>query len=419
MQANATWSTSDDDEDNSYIENNPRRAKRRKTNTGKAAAARQRVTRTSTTISTLLDLFQHLPVICSAPETGNDGGNGDENENLGGGEKVYDGFESTMAGFLQEYLEARHGLWTSSSDTVLPDDDKGGGGGELLRPLSRFEIERILALEKRLVGRVAFSSEWIVLRKLHLQQERWRAGIRASPSLDFGPPVALTPLDVPPSTPIPQAVFDALRVIQTTQYEHSFAARIYGHKPQVTPGLIAVDWESHAPWTSLMDDIHAHYSFAHPEGEPTERQRLPITYVSLQPSHLRQVHDLLARVFWEGIDVSDALHYAPERCTVIAMYGHLVVGAALLSSPQETYITYLAVKAGWESAQIATTMLYHLIALHPHRDITLHVSANNPAMLLYNRFGFKAEEFIAGFYEAYLDTHSRASKNAFRLRLRR
>ena len=143
---------------------------------------------------------------------------------------------------------------------------------------------------------------------------------------------------------------------------------------------------------------------------------------------------------------------------MIAMYGHLVVGAAFLSSPQEAYITYLAVRAGWENAQIATyvafslshdnsdsprtprTMLYHLIALHPHRDITLHVSANSPAMvrvlvrvcphvdtddgdvhrqLLYNRFGFKAEEFIAGFYEAYLDTHSRASMNAFRLRLRR
>jgi hypothetical protein len=39
--------------------------------------------------------------------------------------------------------------------------------------------------------------------------------------------------------------------------------------------------------------------------------------------------------------------------------------------------------------------------------------------LLYNRFGFKAEGFIAGFYEDYLDEAARASKNAFRLRLRR
>jgi hypothetical protein len=38
--------------------------------------------------------------------------------------------------------------------------------------------------------------------------------------------------------------------------------------------------------------------------------------------------------------------------------------------------------------------------------------------LLYNRFGFKAEEFIVDFYEDYLDPQSRMSKNAFRLRLR-
>ena len=37
----------------------------------------------------------------------------------------------------------------------------------------------------------------------------------------------------------------------------------------------------------------------------------------------------------------------------------------------------------------------------------------------YNRFGFKAEEFIVGFYEDYLDPNSTQSKNAFRLRLRR
>lgn len=83
-------------------------------------------------------------------------------------------------------------------------------------------------------------------------------------------------------------------------------------------------------------------------------------------------------------------------------------------------------------------MLYHLISLNPGKDITLHVSTNNPAMvsflglsldcntnydfswqLLYNRFGFKAEGFVAGFYDKYLDSQSRLSKNAFLLRLRR
>ncbi|KAI0675684.1 hypothetical protein C8Q78DRAFT_1066396 [Trametes maxima] len=169
----------------------------------------------------------------------------------------------------------------------------------------------------------------------------------------------------------------------------------------------------------LMDDIREHYALAHPGREQPIESNAPITYCSLQPRHLPQIHDLLSRAFWDGIDVSDSLEYSPEKCTIVATYKQLVVGAAFLSSPQETYITYLAVRAGWDNSQIATSMLYHLITLNPHKDITLHVSITNPAMLLYNRFGFKAEEFIVGFYEDYLDPNSPQSKNAFRLRLRR
>ena len=51
--------------------------------------------------------------------------------------------------------------------------------------------------------------------------------------------------------------------------------------------------------------------------------------------------------------VSDSLEYQPERATVVATYKKLVVGIAIMSSPQETYITYLAVKAGWDKAQIS------------------------------------------------------------------
>jgi hypothetical protein len=52
--------------------------------------------------------------------------------------------------------------------------------------------------------------------------------------------------------------------------------------------------------------------------------------------------------------VSDLLQSSSERCSVIAMYGKIVIGAALLSSPQEGYITYLAVRAGWHNSQVAT-----------------------------------------------------------------
>jgi hypothetical protein len=62
------------------------------------------------------------------------------------------------------------------------------------------------------------------------------------------------------------------------------------------------------------------------------------------------------------IAVSDSLIWEPEKCTVVAMYKKLVVGIALLSEPQHTYVTYMAVKAGWENAHIATYV--QLIFLH-------------------------------------------------------
>ncbi|KAG2358951.1 hypothetical protein BDR07DRAFT_1472936 [Suillus spraguei] len=140
----------------------------------------------------------------------------------------------------------------------------------------------------------------------------------------------------------------------------------------------------------LMADVREHYSYAHPASFQSHEVSVPIRYVSagVPPS-----------------TVSDLLQSSSERCSVIAIYGKIVI---------EAYITYLAVRAGWHNSQVATTMLYHLIMLNPHRDITLHVAANNPAMVR-----FTSEEFITGFYEDYLDSQSRASMNAFRLRLRR
>lgn len=52
------------------------------------------------------------------------------------------------------------------------------------------------------------------------------------------------------------------------------------------------------------------------------------------------------------------------------------------------------------------------------RDITLHVSPNNPAMILYQKFGFKIEEFVQNFYVNYISPESGMSRHAFLLRLR-
>ena len=53
------------------------------------------------------------------------------------------------------------------------------------------------------------------------------------------------------------------------------------------------------------------------------------------------------------------------------------------------------------------------------KDVTLHVSASNPAMMLYQKFGFKAEQFIVGFYDKYFAAESNECRNAFFLRLQR
>jgi ribosomal protein S18 acetylase RimI-like enzyme len=53
------------------------------------------------------------------------------------------------------------------------------------------------------------------------------------------------------------------------------------------------------------------------------------------------------------------------------------------------------------------------------KDVTLHVSATNAAMSLYNKFGFKVQEFVVDFYDKYLPADSTQCKNAFFMRLTR
>ncbi|KAJ7065351.1 hypothetical protein C8F01DRAFT_1125334 [Mycena amicta] len=317
--------------------------------------------------------------------------------------------EDSINTILPELLHERAALQAKQSQI--------DAHGQTLRPLTRSD-------ESSLITATANGGPWMVsqsiaIRKLKVAQERRRAAY-PEPNIPTSPP---SYVEMPPpsasTSEQTHAVIRALELITTTPYHNSFLSRLRGSLAGVDPpGLVSVDWETVAPWMSLMSDIREHFTVAHPERDVPLSTVSPITYTALQPWHLDQVHDLLDRAFWSGIDVRDSLDYSPERCTIIATYGRLVVGVAIMSSPRETYITYLTVRAGWDNAHIATTMLYHLIRLNPHQDITLHVSANNSAMLLYNRFGFKAEGFVAGFYESYLDPHSRASKNAFRLRLR-
>ncbi|TDL24096.1 hypothetical protein BD410DRAFT_786791 [Rickenella mellea] len=322
-------------------------------------------------------------------------------------------FDELVEDYLVDFLEGR----TRYLHTLAEADTLG----QPIRPLTRYEAQAIIQYvsQKDIPSSPPSWIENLVARKLKLQIHRRCHNLR-DPQITAETGGNLTPVNPTRAVqPPPAGVLDALNSIQTTPFARSFAARLCGPMQDEFAGFFARDWCSRSLWMNLMDDIRDHHALAHPEREQTPSFTAPIDYQPLRPWHLTQLHALLANAFWDGIDVSDSFQYSPERCTVVATYKRLVIGGAFLSSPQETYITYLAVRSGWEGSQIATRMLYYLIEQNPLSDIILHVSANNSAMLLYNMFGFKAEEFIVGFYEEYLDRNSKRCKNAFRLRLQR
>ncbi|TPX35699.1 hypothetical protein SmJEL517_g01863 [Synchytrium microbalum] len=170
------------------------------------------------------------------------------------------------------------------------------------------------------------------------------------------------------------------------------------------------DYNSQPPALLLLEEIRHLY-----KTNSDEEEVISIDYSHFQFFHLDQVNDLLWRVFWPGIDVAEHLMY-PDY-SIVVMYRRLVVGCAFMTP--EGYITYIAVRPGWGGQGLARFMLYYLIQILPSRDITLHVSANNPAMILYQQFGFKPEEFVVNFFDKYLPPESRDCKNAFLVRLRR
>eukprot|EP01127_Copromyxa_protea_P013759 TRINITY_DN3721_c1_g2_i2.p1 TRINITY_DN3721_c1_g2~~TRINITY_DN3721_c1_g2_i2.p1 ORF type:complete len:260 (+),score=19.90 TRINITY_DN3721_c1_g2_i2:221-1000(+) len=150
--------------------------------------------------------------------------------------------------------------------------------------------------------------------------------------------------------------------------------------------------------------------------EPPPPARPPsIDYCYLNLSHLHQVNTLLRKIFWPGIDVSS--HVLTPEHTVVVLYRRLVIGCGFITP--DGYITYVAVDPEWQGIGIGTFILYHLIQTCPDKDITLHASVNNPSVFLYNKFGFKPEEYIIGFYQKYLPKNSDLDTTAFLLRLRR
>ena len=240
-----------------------------------------------------------------------------------------------------------------------------------------------------------------------------------------------------------------------SRYLTSFASRIHGvpyywrtltnpppllstYTSTPLPPYVFRDYWTRPPKLLLLHSILTYPHRDKPSSSPPLSS--PIDFCYFQPEHLLQVNELLQRVFWPGIDVGENLQY-PEF-SIIALYKRLVIGCGFVTPAG--YVTYLAVSAGWEKSGIGKFMLYWLIQkCKGKKDVTLHVSANNNAMvrdemdlegnvsllcwltmhynlqILYQTFGFKPEEFIVNFYDKYLPDSSWECKNTFFVRCRR
>ncbi|KAG9093454.1 hypothetical protein FS749_014358 [Ceratobasidium sp. UAMH 11750] len=318
------------------------------------------------------------------------------------------GFEATFSPVAEEYLQARHRV--ESAHATRNDH------GHMVRLISRLEADQLVwELTQKQGLQTSTRAENILLRRLTQKLPPRISPVPASNQAHVAEPLPL----VAETQPAPPGVLEELCAIKSTPYDQSFASRVYGYSQSPTT-IFFQDWETMSPWMELMADVMAHHRISRPlECNDSAYIWAPITYTPIYAFHLSQVHDLLERTFWPGIDVSDSVNWEPEQCSIVASYKKLVVGCAFLSETMDPYVTYIAVRAGWERAGIASFMLYHLIKQNPNQDISLHVSATNLAILLYNRFGFKAEEFVVGFYDDYLDEQTKLCKNALRLRYRR
>ena len=144
-----------------------------------------------------------------------------------------------------------------------------------------------------------------------------------------------------------------------------------------------------------------------------------LDFCYLQEHHMPAVNSLVSRFFWP-VDLTECLQYPDFTCVVL--YGKLLIGCAFMTPDvkvNEAYISFLLVHPDFQRSGIGRIMLYHLIQSCFGKDVTLHVSVDNPAMILYQRFGFKAEKFCLDFYERYYPPQHYLSKHAYFMRLRK
>ncbi|KAJ9597863.1 hypothetical protein L9F63_011286 [Diploptera punctata] len=264
-------------------------------------------------------------------------------------------------------------------------------------------------------------------RKLCIRRLKRERGMPLFNLDDFGPGIRNSRI-VPHVNPIlcDVRILDRFQRVSTALHEeepgYPFILRLMGqsepscfyspYTQRLLKPFIRRDMETSPLWLKLLGEIQAKGNAA-----PT---RYPIDYSYVRPQHISSVNSLAREFFYPGIDLTECLQYPDFSCVVL--YRKLVIGFAFMVPDvglNEAYISFLFTRPEWRRAGIATFMLYHLIQTCMGKDLTLHVSAANPALILYQKFGFKVEEFVQDFYDKYLPADSKECKHALFLRLSR
>ncbi|MBN3324070.1 CSR2B protein, partial [Atractosteus spatula] len=182
--------------------------------------------------------------------------------------------------------------------------------------------------------------------------------------------------------------------------------------------FIRRDFESKPLKLRLLAEIRAYPHRNDPSWKP--EPEAPIDYCYVRPNHIPSVNSMCQEIFWPGIDLSECLQY-PDF-SVVVLYKKVVIGFGFMVPDvkyNEAYISFREAAVCLSRCLAKSANAFSLLQTCMGKDVTLHVSASNPAMLLYQKFGFKTEEYILDFYDKYYPVDSKECRHAFFLRLRR
>lgn len=171
--------------------------------------------------------------------------------------------------------------------------------------------------------------------------------------------------------------------ITYTPYQNSFASRLNGlSQPplsKTTPSYIRREYGVYPLGLQFLQElaiISRNKADAKSGKQSLVRAASPIDFLALSQSHVTQCNALLQRMFWPGITISDCIGY---KTGIVAVYRKLVVGLGVITP--DGYLMYLAVRPHWEGNGIGRMMLWWLVKENEDVDITLHVAADNPALV--------------------------------------